>query len=372
MRRIKILTISTSGFTNWDGIATIIFDFYKRFNKDRFDMHLAVDGKYSEEIVNKFYTEGFIIKYFPSRKKDIIRYFRQLFICIKSEEYDAVYIHGSSSLMTVELFASKLAGCEHRIVHSHNTKSDHNTLDKLLRPVFYRLYTDAFACGEAAGSWLFGNKAYTLIRNGRETKKYSFDLEKRKEMRANLGLKDDCLAVGHVGNFTAQKNHVFVLDIFEQIHSVYPNAKLFLMGEGASRKRIEQLAKAKGLSLNTVFTGSINNVPEMLQAMDGMLLPSLHEGLPLVVVEWQIAGLPSLISDVVTEECIFTDLVQTMSLEESAVQWCNTFLELLNNNRIQNRISLEKKAIEAGFDIDSNVTRMQDTFEQICHKGRDL
>ena len=144
------------------------------------------------------------------------------------------------------------------------------------------------------------------------------------------------------------------------------------MGEGASRKRIEQLAKAKGLSLNTVFTGSINNVPEMLQAMDGMLLPSLHEGLPLVVVEWQIAGLPSLISDVVTEECIFTDLVQTMSLEESAVQWCNTFLELLNNNRIQNRISLEKKAIEAGFDIDSNVTRMQDTFEQICHKGRDL
>ena len=173
------------------------------------------------------------------------------------------------------------------------------------------------------------------------------------------------LVLGHVGNFNAQKNQVFLLDVLDQLLKVERNLKLYLMGDGTTRKSIMQIANDRGLSQYIVFTGSIQNVPDMLQAMDLMLLPSLHEGLPLVAVEWQMMGLPCILSDKITKECMFTDTVRFLPID-SAENWKNAILE--SRTISGNRVDASEKAISAakeiGYDLQENAQKLQQYFER--------
>ena len=239
------------------------------------------------------------------------------------------------AIMSIELLIAKLSGCQVRIAHSHNTTCDYKKVDKLLRPLFYHMYTDAFACGEEAGKWLYRKHPFIVINNGRDINKYRFDGEKRCKMRQQLGINDNTLLIGHVGNFNNQKNQKFLIMIFQEIINMNQDAKLYLMGEGSTREKLERLVDSLGLKDKVFFTGSITNIPDMLQAMDVMVFPSLHEGLPLVVVEWQIAALPCLISDTITKSCVYTKLIKFESLEKNYVEWAKQIIEMKLSNREQ-------------------------------------
>ena len=247
--------------------------------------------------------------------------------------------------------AAYLGGCKKRIAHSHNTRCDQVKLDKLLRPIFNILYTDAIACGEDAGKWLFGNKKFTVLKNGRDIEQFSYNPIIREEIRAEYNI-NNATAIGHVGGFVLQKNHKFVLGIFKEILKLEPNVKFFLIGDGALRTSIEKRAEEYGIRNYITFTGNTERVPELLQGLDGMILPSLFEGLPLVVVEWQITGLPSIIADTITQECALTNLVEFCSLSESAKIWAGCILKSIqNNNRVQNATIAQEHVKQAGFDI---------------------
>lgn len=114
-----------------------------------------------------------------------------------------------------------------------------------------------------------------------------------------LGFGDEP-AVGFVGNINYVKNQSFLIDVFGLLSRDVPSARLFIVGEGPDRSKIEGLIAEKGLADRVTITGRVSNVDEFLQAFDLMMLPSLFEGLPSVVLEWQAAGLPCLVSDVVT------------------------------------------------------------------------
>lgn len=365
MKKIKILTLSTSGLGKKEGISTVILDNYALFDKDRFQLDMIASGDYSYQLISEFQNIGVNIKCLPSRKNSVIHYITALIKLMKKEKYDAVYLHGSSAILSIELVIAKMCGCKIRVVHSHNTTCDHKMADKILRPFFYRNYTVALACGREAGQWLYGKRPFDIIKNGRNTKVYAFDSDKRIYMREKLGLHDDTIALGHVGNFNAQKNQAFLLDVLEQLLKVECNLKLYLMGDGKTRESIMQMADDRGLSQYIVFTGSIQNVPDMLQAMDLMLLPSLHEGLPLVAVEWQMMGLPCVLSDRITKECAFTDTVNFLSID-SAEKWKNFILD--SKDISNNRVSASEKAIttakEIGYDLQENAQKLQQYFER--------
>lgn len=368
MNKIKILTVSTSGLTHKEGISTVIFDNYSRFDKKKFDLQIVVSGDYNDELVHEFKNVGIIPIYVHSRKKNTILYIKEICSLLKKERYDALYIHGSSSIMSIELFIAKLCGCKVRVVHSHNTTCDHKFIDKLLRPFFYRLYTDALACGNDAGKWLFGGKNFTVLKNGRDIEKYCFDLNTRHKIRNTLNISDDVIMIGHVGNFNKQKNQKYTLLILQELLKSNNNIKLCLMGNGIMLDEIKKEAEQMGLSNNVMFTGSISNVNEMLQAMDVMILPSLYEGLPLVVVEWQISSLPCILSDNVTDECVFSDIVSFAALDDLSL-WKNKILEMVKIDRKQlakSQITLAKKA---GFDINQNAIDLQQFFANKCKKG---
>lgn len=362
MKKIKILTITTSGLGKKEGISTIILDYYSYFDKNKFQLDLIASGEYNYKLVTEFQNIGVNIRCLPSRKISVIEYIKALIDLIKKEKYDAIYIHGSSSLMCLELVIARIYGCKIRIVHSHNTTCDHKKLDGILRPLFYKSYTRALACGTDAGKWLYGNRPFDIVKNGRNTDTYRFNEEKRREMRKKLEISDDTIAIGHVGNFNLQKNQIFLIDLIENTIKTNKDIKLYLIGDGKTKSTLINQVKNRGLEQNVFFMGSISNVPEVLQAMDLMLLPSLHEGLPLVAIEWQMMGLPSILSDKITSECSFTELVKFLPLKDSK-KWekmiDKKWLHYDRFNASKNAIAEAKKA---GYDIQMNVIKLQNYF----------
>ncbi len=362
MRKIKILTVTTSGLAKKEGISTVILDYYSHFDKSKFDLDIIVSGEYSYELVKAFQNIGVSIRCLPSRKYSFPKYIKSFIKLIQEQKYDALYIHGSSAIMSVELLLTWLGGCKIRVVHSHNTTCDHRRADRFLRPIFYHLYTQALACGSDAGKWLYGNRKFTVIKNGRDLNTYRYNSEIRKIMRRNLCLEDDTLAIGHVGNFNEQKNQRFLIDVIDNLQNRSEKAKLFLMGDGRTKSNIEQLVRKRKLDDYVVFTGSVSNVSEMLQAMDVMVLPSLYEGLPLVAIEWQIAALPCIFADSITKECAYTEQVKFLPLSVGGNGWAEEILSWRGFEReiVANQcVELTKTH---GYAIEENADKLQSIF----------
>ncbi len=364
---MKILVASTSGFGKREGISTVIYDYISRFDKELFTIHLLVSGDYSNELIEEFRNIGVVDKQVPSRKKYIFKYVTSIFKLFKNEKYDAIYIHGSSAIMSLELAIAKMCDCKIRVVHSHNTTCNHKIMDKCIRPLFYLLYTDALACGNAAGKWLYGDRKFVVVKNGRDIDRFAFNENKRKVMRKQLNLKEGCIAIGQVGRLNYQKNPEFTINVFMELLKLKPESKLYFIGDGNRLDEMKRLVATLDLEDKVMFTGAVNNVEDYLQAMDVMILPSHYEGLPLVVVEWQISALPSFISDAITLECAYTKLVHFLSLDEPYIGWAKKIIDSVqNNDRKETSKSIEFLTSKNGFDIDSNALMLQDYFEKKC------
>lgn len=357
----KILLVSTVGLI-YDGITNVILSNISVMNKKSLKFYVVNTIKSEKEIIDSFEKLGCKVVEFPDRKEDTLRYFFELYKFIKSNKIDVIHVNGNSATCTIELLAAKLAGCKRRIVHSHNTRCDAKKADKLLRPIFYLTYTNALACGYDAGKWLFGDRQFKIIKNGRDSQVFCFDSSKRNMIRESLGL-DNRLTIGHVGGFVKQKNHEFLLNIYKELLNLKPNIELFMIGDGILSDKIKQKAKEFGIFDKIHFTGNISNISDYLQAMDAMVLPSFFEGLPLVTVEWQMEGLPCFISDTVTKECAFSSNIYFLSLNEDAKYWAK---KILDYTKKENRAVISKrnidKAKKIGYEIRSSAEELRNIY----------
>jgi len=267
---------------------------------------------------------------------------------MREQHYDIVHIHGSSSLLVIELLAAKLSGIKIRIVHSHNTTCNHRILNLIMKPLFNKLSTYRLACGVDAGKWLFGKQDFRVIKNGISLDKFKFNQSVRTEMRNQLGISNKKI-VGHVGAFNAQKNHEFLIDVFKELILIDENYVLVLIGDGNKRNDIEKKAVELGVADKIMFLGRRTDIPQLLQAIDIMILPSLYEGLPLVAIEWQAAGLCTIAADTITPEIKLTNLVIFKSLNDTHFEWAETINSMSN----QNRIDESRKIRSEGYDINT-------------------
>lgn len=356
----KILNINTAGLWK-EGITATQLDLMSGLDKELFQIDMAEIGESDPDVIERFRAMGCGIVSFPDRETTVLSYLMALHRKVRKERYDIVYVHGSSALLSIELVTAWLAGCKSRIVHSHSTSCQHKFLDWLLRPIFYHSYIQALACGTAAGKWLYGSRPFQIIKNGRDVETYRFSPEKRREIRQKLGLDETVLAIGHVGNFTLPKNQGYLAEVLKEVLKQKKDIRLYLMGDGERREAVERKFREQGLDKYVVFTGNISNVPDMLQAMDVMVLPSLYEGLPLVSVEWQIAALPCILSETVTKECAYTDLVHFLPLGEPQ-QWAGEILELGKFDRVAYADTAIARTVESGFDLDRNAKQLEHIF----------
>lgn len=344
---MRVLVYSTNGVLR-DGITSWLKQYYSLMDKTDLRVDTIAFTGVERALVDELGDGGVSTHVLPSRKKSTIQYLRALRTLIKRNEYDIVHINGNSGTIALDLLCCVGTTSQVRIVHSRNTQGEHALAHKIFRPLMMRLSTARFACGRDAGRWLFNDGDFTVIRNGKDFSSYEYRPEVRRRMRASLGVSDEDVAVGHVGNFNRQKNHAFLLDAFAAAHAKNPRLRLFLIGDGRLFHEMQRKADDLGLSEFVTFMGRSGQVPELLNAFDFAVLPSLYEGFPNVVIEWQINGLPSLVSTAVTEECGVTDLVDFVSGGNTAA-WANAMADLPKNNRADAAETAQRALGEAGF-----------------------
>lgn len=353
---MKVLVINTVSF-QLNGITSVIMNYYRFMDKTKFKIDIvAITEPY--ETYYKEITELGSNIYILLRRKGAIKYFLNLVKIIKNENYDVIHVHGNSSLMIIELLAALVSGVKSRIVHSHNTTCNHKLLHNMLWFPFIKLSTIRLACGQKAGEWLYRNKYFDVINNGIDINKFRFSEEIRKEYRTKLGLTNEKL-IGHIGNFIEQKNHVFVVEMFEMIIKNDKRVKLLLIGDGIKHKEIEKLVVDKGLSENVIFIPRTIEINKLMMAMDIFVLPSLYEGFPVVSIEAQASDLPCVFSDTISTECNLTGNIQFLSLDDKE-KWRNVILSIIKEKRDS------EKAInilsDKGFDIVKNASILKSIY----------
>mgnify|MGYP004467226021 CR=1 FL=1 len=285
-------------------------------------------------------------------KKNLADFFRQ------HQEYRIVHCHA----YTIGYFclrAAKTAGVPVRIAHSHNNETVHDFkyLPKVfMQRLFAKNATDLFACSGEAGKYLFKDRPFLVLRNAIDTRKFIAEDVVRKESRKELGMEDR-FVVGHVGRLHPQKNHDFLLDVFEKIKKEKPEAELILVGTGPMEANIRKKAERKDLSGSVHFLGNRKDMSRVYQAMDVFVFPSLFEGLGIAAIEAQTAGVPVVCSEGLPPETGITPLYRQMMLSDGAEKWADAVLEAARNPEAHT--NMRQHVIDAGFDATETAGYME-------------
>lgn len=366
---MRVLVVLT-GAMQFDGITNSVLGYYSAMDRSSMQIDI-VSSRYSvPEMRVQFEELGCRVLLLENRDKRPFHYFLQLTKLVREGKYEIIHAHGNSATLAIEMIASLIGGCKVRIVHSRNSSCEHRKIDRLLRPFMYAAYTDGLACGEKAGKWLFGNRPFIVMQNGKDIGRFLFNDEARKKTRAYLDADDNTILLGHVGLFHKQKNHDFLIDIFQEIVQNSDRYRLVLIGDGEEESVIRSKVRRLNLTDKVVFLGRQSNVEEWIQGIDIMVFPSWFEGMPNVVLEWQLAGLPALISDRITRECKITDLVEYLPLEAGAKQWAAKIMEIPVCERYGKQAEIKILFENAGFDIQKNACVLKNRYEQLINKKR--
>ena len=354
------------------GLTGYIINNYRRINKEKFQFDFIT---YDDELDFSAEISSLGARIFrlprPSRW---MSYYRALQRIQEENSYDCIHYHLSYA-NAATLLAAKLAGFPRIIVHSHSTGFDEkscfvqgfkmmlHTLGKMLMPW---LTTDFFACSQMAAEWMFPssilkNEKHQLMYNAILLKKFQFDEEKRVQMRQHLGIRKDCLCIGHVGRFTYQKNHEKLLHVFAALHEKCPQSVLMLVGDGPNREMIENMARQLRLQDNILFLGNRDDVASLYQAMDIMVMPSRFEGLCIVAIEAQMADLPCLCSDRLSMETKVTESYISIPLEAASDVWVEEILRAVGKSRVDQTESLRT----AGYDSYEAIKKLERVYSQI-------
>ena len=283
-------------------------------------------------------------------------------------------LHGYNSTMNLfAMLAGKQAGIPVRINESISMghKDDKkNLLKTILKPFSSCFSTHYMSNGEACGRWQFGDKLFdagkvTVFKTVIDTEKHKFEPELREKCRREYGLEDN-IVIGHIGRFTAQKNTLFIIDIFEKIAKREPKAKLLLIGHGELEEEMMNRVRKYGLQDRVLNLGKREDIHQFYNAMDCFLLPSLYEGLPVVGVEAECCGLPMFFStEIPGESSPCDDLGVFIRLDEGAEAWAEKVLEK-TKKQIGKRSDHRIQVKEAGFDSQEEGKKLTQFYEKCC------
>lgn len=346
------------------GVEAVILNYFRNINKSKFVFDFVID---SDSTDNNFINEiqelgGTIIKCPPYQK--LHKYNKFLYKLFKEKKYDIVH----SNINTLSVFPLRIAekaGIKIRIAHSHSTSNPKewkkNLLKNILRPFSKKYANVYFACSELAGRYLFGNKTFdegkvVIINNAINLDKFKYNEEKRKEIRKKLNIKNDTFVIGNIGRFVAQKNHTFLIDIFNEMHKENENSVLLLIGQGMLQNEIKEKVDKLGLANSVKFIGQVTNANDYYNAMDVFVLPSLYEGLPVVGVEAQASGLLCELSNEMTKETKILSTTNFIDLNLPAKKWAKNIIEDYDKFERKN---VSKEFENNGFNVKKEAIKLE-------------
>lgn len=369
-RPLKVLQVGMTRILG--GLETYLIEQYRHIDSKKLHYDFVnITGEYEICYAEEIRSKGSQIFSVPSRHKNPLgHYWGWIKILFKHRGYDAIVLNTNSLEYVFPLFIGKIFNIPLRVIHSHNSgfENKQGLIRKTLVIVNDKLLDWSanlyFACSKKAGQWMFKNKPFHVIYNGIDCDPYRFNEVERRQMRSDLGLAIRDFAVLHVGRFSYQKNHKFLVDIFKKIIDKEPNTKLLLIGdtteETTELKELRLKIKQLGLTENILFLGRRNDVHMIMKACDILIMPSLFEGLGIVAIEAQAANLPVCMSDVAAEELAISDTIEFISLASSAEEWADRAIKWKDYRR-HDAYDVIKNS---GFDIYSEVHRVEKLYEE--------
>lgn len=358
------------------GVEAFIMNYYRHIERNKIQFDFICDSDSTCIPYDEIEALGGKVILIPPYQK-VFNYHKELKRVLQDGNYKIVHSH-INTLSVFSLFAAKKAGVPVRIAHSHSTTNKaewkKNLIKQALRP-FSKVYaTNYMCCSELAGRWLFGNKIYDqgkvyLLNNAIDLDKFKYDEKIRKSKRKELGIKDDTLVIGHIGRFVTVKNHTFLIDIFNEVYKKNNNSILLLAGQGPLMDEIKEKVENLGLMNNVKFLGQRTDVNELYQAFDVFLLPSLYEGLGMVLVEAQCAGCKCIASTEVPAIVKITNFLEFADICDYPIKWSNDIIKLLNQNK--NRKDCIKNIKGARYDIKMEAPKLEKKYCELEKQGYD-
>jgi len=363
MRKVLHFTIANTG----GGITKFVLRLWKYIDRERFHFDFVTMSKqldFAEELEKEGCKIYYLSTYAEDNKEQFIKEVEE----ILDNGYDIVHLHTSWWRGFVLEEISKRKGVQKIIVHSHNT--DVHIKESQSREVARQLHfqqrelltedmaTDFIACSEDAAEWLYGDRIpkekIKIIPYAIEVENYRYSERERIRQRKKLNLKPQDYVIGHVGRFAYQKNHDFLINVFEDISYLNEHAKLLLIGIGELEEKIRNKVFQRNLQDKILFLGKRDDVAALMQAMDLFAFPSRFEGFGIVLIEAQAAGLKCIVSNEVpqiakiTENICFLPFVKKM--------WVDNILKYIEGYE---RKDMSEVLKEAGYDMDTLVKKIE-------------
>ena len=362
-KKIKILYIVPS-LRICNGVASYAMNYFRNMDKNKIQIDF-ITGIDEESVYYKEIKEnGSDIFYIP--KINLKNYFKtisEIKKFFKKYKYDIIHCH-VLNMGAFYLHYAKKYGVKVRILHSHATKSADKKINEirnnLFLPIALKNANIYCACSNLAGNNMFGNEKYKIINNAIDVDKFKYNNEIRSKIRKLENIDDDEFLIGNIGRFMPQKNQLFLIDIFKEYLKVNSKSKLLIIGSGHLEDKIKEKIKEYKIDKNIIIKKNITNVNEYLQAMDIFVLPSLYEGLPVVGIEAQAAGLPCLFADTITKETELTENCKFLSLSN-----INDWVEELNNMKNVDRKDTSQMIKDSNYDIKTEAKKLENYYEKI-------
>ena len=321
------------------GLEAVVMNYYRHIDRSKVQFDFIVDEDSTLVPREEIESLGGRVFTVPPYQH-VVAYQKALVRLFREQGWTIVHSH-ENALSVFPLRAAKRAGVPVRIAHSHSTSGPgepaRNAMKWVLR-CFANVYpTHRMACSRHAGEWLFGKGAdFDVLYNAINLSNFSYSPSVRSVVRSEFDVPDGVPVIGHVGRFMPQKNQGFLLDAFAKMVEQGRNAVLVFIGEGPQRKDIETKVAALGIADRVRLLGQRNDVDRCYQAFDVLCLPSLYEGLGIVAVEAQRAGLPVLASPHVPEEANVTGSVRFLDIDsiDSVDRWAKALNGIVCGRRL--------------------------------------
>lgn len=365
IRVLRIMGPVVSG-----GVDVITMNYYRNIDRNKVQLDFVFDGFRETNIEKEIESTGGKVYKVEPYMNNIFKNMKQIYRIVKDNNYQIVHSH-MNSLSVFPLMAAKLAGAQIRIASNHSTATlkefKRSIFKYLLKPFATVFPTHLAACSRHAAIWLFGKRRTNagqvkIIKNAIDLDDYKYNENVNREVRKELGVSNDTFVVGHVGRFVTQKNHHFIIEVFESILKKQPNSVLLLIGDGQLKPEIQELVTERNLTSKVKFLGIRKDINRLMQAMDVFLFPSLYEGLGNVVTEAQAASTVSIISDKVPDEVKITEYVIELSLKQDADTWAEKAVKFSSGYERRDTSSDLKKQ---GYEIKSAAKEVVSYYQKL-------
>jgi glycosyltransferase EpsF len=291
---------------------------------------------------------------------------------VKKNNYDVIHVH-TNYQCGVACLAAFLAGAKTRISHSHSTSW--NQLHKLGQYVVYKILrsltlifaTDYCACSTEAAKFMYGKKMFDLGRthivpNGIDLETFLNAKYVDSEFRKSLQIPNENMVIGHIGRIYEVKNHKFLLEIAENLKFQQIPFTLLLIGDGELTNKIVKKIKEKGLEDRVKLIGVRTDIPQLMKGMDVLLLPSLYEGVPLVLIEAQASNLAAIVSKNVSRECdLGLGLLEFYDIQNGTEEWVKA---ILKKHKVCHDYEIIQKFDHCGYNIAYSVKKLIEMYSR--------